>query len=289
MVFVEDYDMKVGRELVQGVDLWLNNPRRGEEACGTSGMKAAINGVLNLSILDGWFDEAYETSGGWAIGEREPYSEDQDALHASAIYYLLENEIVPLFFEQREQTPREWVRRMKQSLSHITPQFDCRRMVREYMTELYTPAHQAHLRMLEGNYNLAREKVRWNLRVREVWDRVRFVDGTPSAVLTAHSTGGFTTGNPLPVRAAIELAGLKPEDVRVEVVMGRVDSNGHLEETEVMTLPPLEEQGSVAVFGREIVPERTGRLGYALRVSPDHFDDPLTRPCTSPLKWSQVG
>jgi len=298
LVFLEDYDMKVGRELVQGVDLWLNTPRRGEEACGTSGMKAAINGVLNLSILDGWFDEAYESSGGWALGEREPYSEDQDGLHASAIYYLLENEIVPMFFEQREQTPREWVRRIKQSLVHITPQFDCRRMVREYMTELYLPAHQAHLRMLEADYNLAREKVRWNSRVREVWDRVRFVDAAAAALVAgtdggpfgAHAgPGSFTSGKPLPVRAAIELAGLKPDDVRVEVVVGRVDSNGHLEETEVMTLPPVEEQGSVVVFGREIMPERTGRLGYALRVSPDHFDDPLTRPCTSQLKWSPVG
>jgi len=293
VVFVEDYDMKVARELVQGVDLWLNNPRRGEEACGTSGMKAAINGVLNLSILDGWFDEAYESSGGWALGEREPYSEDQDALHASAIYYLLENEIVPMYFEQREQTPREWVRRMKQSLTYITPQFDCRRMVREYMTELYHPAHQGHLRMVAGNYSLAREKVRWNSRVREVWDRVRFVDaaslnGSAPQGLPV-GPGSFTTGKPLPVRAAIELAGLRPEDVRVEVVVGRVDSNGHLEETEVMTLPPVEQQGTVAVFGREILPERTGRLGYALRVSPNHFDDPITRPCTSPLKWSSVG
>ena len=126
---------------MQGVDVWLNNPRRGEEACGTSGMKAAINGVLNLSILDGWFDEAYETSGGWAIGERETYSDDQDALHASAIYSLLENEIVPMFYERREQTPREWMRRVKQSLTHISPAFDCRRMVHEYMTELYEPAH----------------------------------------------------------------------------------------------------------------------------------------------------
>src|SRR6185437_7389093 len=102
IVFVEDYDMKVARELVQGVDLWLNNPRRGEEACGTSGMKAGINGVLNLSILDGWWDEAADFTGGWTIGDREPYSEDQDGLHASAIYYLLENEIVPLFYENRE-------------------------------------------------------------------------------------------------------------------------------------------------------------------------------------------
>jgi starch phosphorylase len=283
VVFVEDYDMKVARELVQGVDLWLNNPRRGEEACGTSGMKAAINGVLNLSILDGWFDEAFEQSGGWAIGEREPYSEDQDALHASAIYYLLENEIVPMFYERREQTPREWIRRMKQSLMYISPGFDCRRMVREYMTELYQPAHTQHLRLEEGGYALVREKTRWNLRVREVWDRVKFVEAGPALA------GSVISGKPVPVRAAIDLAGLKPEDVRVERVIGRIDSNGRLEDTEVMMLPPVEQQGSVAVFGKDVVPERTGRLGYALRVSPNHFEDPLTRPCSSLLKWSPVG
>jgi len=283
LVFLEDYDMKVGREMVQGVDMWLNNPRRGEEACGTSGMKAAINGVLNLSILDGWFDEAYEHSGGWRIGEREPYSEDQDALHASIIYSLLENEIVPMFYERREQTPREWMRRVKQSLQYITPHFDCRRMVREYMSELYDPAHTQHLRLLDGRYALAREKARWNQRIREVWDRVRFVEAAPGPA------GSVISGKSVPVRAAIELAGLAPADVRVEVVMGRVDNSGHLEETEVMVLPSVEQQGSVAVFGKDIIPERTGRLGYALRVSPNHFDDPLTRPCTSPLKWSSVG
>jgi starch phosphorylase len=283
VVFVEDYDMKVGRELVQGVDLWLNNPRRGEEACGTSGMKAAINGVLNLSILDGWFDEAFEQSGGWAIGEREPYSEDQDPLHASAIYYLLENEIVPMFFERREQTPREWIRRMKQSLMYISPSFDCRRMVHQYMTELYQPAHAQHARLAEANYEAVREKTRWNLRIREVWDRVKFVEAGPAL------SGPVMSGKPVPVRAAIDLAGLKPEDVRVEMVIGRIDSNGRLEETEVMVLPPVEEQGAVAVFGKDVVPERTGRLGYALRVSPNHFEDPLTRPCGSLLKWSPVG
>ena len=283
VVFVEDYDMKVGREMVQGVDLWLNNPRRGEEACGTSGMKAAINGVLNLSILDGWFDEAYESSGGWAIGEREPYSEDQDALHASAIYYLLESEIAPMFYERREQTPREWMRRMKQSLAYISPHFDCRRMVREYMTELYEPAHSSHLRIFQADYSLVRERARWNARIREVWDRVKFLEAGPGPA------GSVTSGKPVPVRAAIDLAGLKPGDVRVEAVIGRVDSDGYLEETEVLVLPVVEQQGSVAVFARDIVPERTGRLGYALRVSPNHFDDPVTRPCTSLLKWSSVG
>src|SRR3984885_4774476 len=197
VVFLEDYDMKVGREMVQGVDLWLNNPRRGEEACGTSGMKAAINGVLNLSILDGWFDEAYERSGGWAIGDREPYSDDQDALHASAIYYLLENEIVPMFYEQREQTPREWMRRVKQSLAYISPNFDARRMVREYMTQLYEPAHIQHLRAHESDFKLVRDKARWNGRVRELWERVKFVESAPGA---AHS-GSVTSGKPVPGRA----------------------------------------------------------------------------------------
>ena len=126
IVFVEDYDMKVARELVQGVDLWLNNPRRGEEACGTSGMKAAMNGVLNLSVLDGWFDEAYEISGGWAIGDREDYSEDQDDIHASNIYYLLESEIVPLFYAQSEGgLSSDWVSRMKECMTNLSPAFRC--------------------------------------------------------------------------------------------------------------------------------------------------------------------
>jgi len=283
VVFVEDYDMKVAREMVQGVDLWLNNPRRGEEACGTSGMKAAINGVLNLSILDGWFDEAYENSGGWAIGDREPYSDDQDALHASAIYYLLENEIVPMFYERRETTPREWMRRVKQSLTYISPAFDCRQMVATYKTELYDPANQQHQRLRASHYRAIREKALWNARIRDAWDRVRFVDAGPAPALAV------TSGTAVPVRAAIDLAGLSANDVRVELVMGRVDSNGHLEDTEVLVLPSMGLQGPLAIFGKDVVPERTGRLGYALRVTPNHFDDPLTRPCSSLLKWSSVG
>src|SRR6185312_14614472 len=142
LIFVEDYGIQVARELVQGVDLWLNNPRRGEEACGTSGMKASMNGVLNLSILDGWFDEAYEISGGWAIGDREDYSEDQDAIHASNIYYLLEREIVPLYYANSEGgVSTEWVKRMKTSMTNLTPAFDARRMVHDYTTQLYEPAH----------------------------------------------------------------------------------------------------------------------------------------------------
>jgi glycogen phosphorylase len=281
IVFVEDYDMKVARELVQGVDLWLNNPRRGEEACGTSGMKAAMNGVLNLSVLDGWFDEAYEMSGGWAIGDREEYSEDQDAIHASSIYYLLEREIVPMFYAQAEgQTSAEWVRRMKQCMTNLSPNFDARRMVHDYMEQLYNPAHEQGEKLRLGAFEGARQRSQWNSRVREIWPQVNFVE------MGSAPAGPVTSGKPIPVRASIRMAGLKPDDVRVECVIGRIGIGGGLEETEVVTLPGVSMNNDIAVFEREITPAQTGRLGYALRVSPNHFDDPLTRPVTSLVKWS---
>ena len=280
VVFIEDYDMKVAREMVQGVDLWLNTPKRGQEACGTSGMKAGMNGVLNLSILDGWFDEAYEESGGWAIGDRESYSDEQDGLHASEIYYLLENEIVPLYYERRDQVPRDWLKRVKQSLMALTPLFDSRRMVAEYASEFYEPAHADAVRLMQNGYEAARAAARWEERVRKVWDQVRFVETGPAPA------GSIMSERPVQVRAAIDLAGLEPNEVRVEVVMGRVGTDGALEDTEVMVLPAISQQGNVAVFEKEIVPDRTGRLGYTLRVSPNHCDDPLTRPATSLLKWS---
>jgi starch phosphorylase len=279
VVFLEDYDMKIAREMIQGVDVWLNTPRRGEEACGTSGMKAAMNGVLNFSILDGWFDEAYEVSGGWAIGDREDYSEDQDGLHASAIYYLIENEIVPMFYERRSSGPSEWIRRSKQSILGITPRFDARRMVNEYNRELYAPAHAAYTEIQKNNFEQARERTRWARKIRAVWNNVRFVEtgNIPPEPLTS--------GKTLPILAKVDLAGLDPSDVRVEVVWGQVGINGTLENTEVTVLKPVERNGSVSVYSKDLAPRQTGRLGYALRISPNHFDDPLTRPVPSLIKW----
>jgi starch phosphorylase len=281
IVFVEDYSIEVAREMVQGVDLWLNNPRRGEEACGTSGMKAGINGVLNLSILDGWFDEGYEISGGWAIGDREPYAEDQDEIHARAIYSMLENEIVPMYYQDRESgVPVEWMRRVKQSLKHLSHRFNSGRMVGEYISQLYEPAHQAYLEISHDCFQPARQRAKWNLRVQQVWDKVGFVEIGPGPEVSV------LTGVPIPVRAVVNLAGLSPSDVRVEAVVGRIGVSGNLEETQVMSLPAVEQNGHDCVFQREFVPHQTGRLGYSLRICPDHYDDPLTRPCNSLLKWS---
>jgi starch phosphorylase len=281
LVFVEQYGMRVAREMVQGVDLWLNNPRRGEEACGTSGMKAAVNGVLNLSTLDGWFDEAYEISAGWAIGEREPYSEDQDEIHARAVYSLLENEIVPMYYERvGDGVPMEWMRRVKQSLRALSLQFSCQRVVKEYLEQLYDPSHSSSVRMHKDSFEMVRERMRWNARVQAEWPRVRILE-------VGHGAGDtLTSGKLIELRAAVDLAGLTAGDVRVEAMVGRVGANGRLEQAEVLSLPPVEQRGQVHVFARQMIPRQTGRIGYTARVALNHYEDPLTRPCGSPMKWA---
>jgi starch phosphorylase len=300
VVFVEDYGMEVAGELVQGVDLWLNTPRRGEEACGTSGMKAGVNGVLNLSILDGWFDEAAEQSGGWAIGDRQPYSPDRDDAHASAIYSLLEHEIAPLYYEGREHgVPMGWMRRVRQCLRYVSAYFNCQRMVGEYNSEFYEPAQRKWEQVARDNFATARAYVRWADQVAQKWPGVAFskAEASVSAIGSSGTTvsgtglsgtglsGTVLSGAAIPLRAGLDLAGLTPADVRVEAVVGRLGPRGELVDTQVLTLDPLEQQGNHYLFGREFVPLATGRLGYAVRVTPNHSEDPLNRPCNTPFKW----
>jgi starch phosphorylase len=282
LIFVEDYSIQVAREVVQGVDLWLNNPRRGEEACGTSGMKASMNGVLNFSVLDGWFDEAYELSGGWPIGGRSPYSEDQDELHASSIYSTLEYEIVPLFYQNQDSDdniPTEWVRRMKTCIANLTPRFGCGRMLAEYLSELYQPAHDLSRKVAASNFEAARQKSVWNSRVNQAWSAIRFVDLGPGP------GGHVLSGSAVPLRVTVDLAGLEPSEVRVEAVIGSIGANGQLENTFALPLVPTEKKGSAVAFRNEFTAQQTGRIGYSVRISPNHFDNPLTRPCHSLLKW----
>ena len=280
VVFLENYSLRVAKEMVQGVDLWLNTPRRGEEACGTSGMKAALNGILNLSILDGWYDECYEDSGGWAIGDREAYSEDQDAMHASDIYSLLENEILPLYYARSEKdVPVQWVARMKQCLKNISPRFNTQRMLHEYFHNLYSPAHESSQLMLASGYEPARAKVAWTRHMLEAWPQVRFVrlDPAPS---------GTVTGQSISLRATLELGGMAPGDVKVQALVGRVAGDGQLVETSIVPLKAEGQEGSAFVFATRYTPVLTGRLGYTVRVTPNHHDDPLRRPCHQPIKWA---
>ena len=281
VVFVEDYSMEVARELVGGVDLWLNTPRRGEEACGTSGMKAGLNGVLNFSILDGWFDEADEASGGWPIGDREPYSPDRDDAHASGLYSSLEDEIVPLYYAKREHgVPVGWVARVKKSLQCLSVDFNCQRMVEEYGARLYEPAHHAFGRLSADHFKGARDKARWNSEVVAAWPRVSF-----ESCSMGQSTRVLARTH-IPVEAVVDLAGLKPGDVRVEAVVGPVSADGQLENIAVLVLAPAGEANGLFKFHADYVPGSTGRLGFSVRITPNHFDSPLNRTCNAPIKWA---
>jgi len=280
VLFVEDYGMQVARELVGAVDIWLNNPRRGEEACGTSGMKAGMNGVLNLSIPDGWFDEAAESSGGWSIGGRDTYSPDRDDSNVASLYSLLENEIVPLFYEGRDHgMPVEWMRRVKQSLKHVSAHFNCERMITEYRENLYMPAHKGYASLLERGFEPTRERVRWNRRVAEVWPEVKFH-------YCELGSEGISTGAPILLQTEVDLAGLEPSDVRVEALVGPIGATGELENAEVVVLHATNQRGPSWVFSENYQPKTTGRLGFAVRVGSNHFDNPLNRPCNALLKWA---
>jgi len=231
-----------------------------------------------MSILDGWFDEAEDAAGGWAIGDREPYSPDRDDAHAAGIYSALENEIVPLYYDRDQGVPEQWIRRVKQSLQQLSATFNCQRMVGEYGTQLYDPAHRAFQIISEGGFQPVRERVRWNREVVEVWPKVRFTNCSIDA-------DSVSTGLPVALRAEVDLAGLKADDVRVEALVGRVGPEGELEEVQVLVLEPREQHGSTVLFGRDMVPYATGRLGFSVRIAPNHFEDPLNRPCNALLKW----
>ena len=219
------------------------------------------------------------------IGDREPYSRRSATTRTRrAFIRCSKTKSCPLFYDGREQgVPVEWMRRVKQSLRFVSANFNCQRMVNEYRTQLYEPAHRGWEAMWQSGFQAARDRAGWHRGVTEKWPQVDFVDSgiAPDAV---------SSGAAVPLRATLDLAGLTPDDVRVEAVVGRVGANGDLEETQVLTLAPMQENGeqhgTVFMFGRDFAPFTTGRLGYSVRVSPNHYDDPLNRPCNALMKWA---
>ncbi len=212
VVFLEDYDMSVARYLVQGVDVWLNTPRRPNEASGTSGMKLLANGGLNLSILDGWWDEAYDPEVGWAIGNGEEYSNGdyQDQVECAALYHILENDVVPLFYDRDAGgIPRGWLAKMKASIKKLSPIFSTNRMVAEYAERFYIPAASRHLRLAADPGRL-RSLLDWRKRLH--------IHGPEVQITRMDVDGGeraFQVGAKVKVRARVQLGSLTPEDVRV--------------------------------------------------------------------------
>ncbi len=270
MVFIENYDMCVARYLVQGVDVWLNTPRRPLEASGTSGMKAAANGALNLSVLDGWWDEAYTSEVGWSIGSGEEYDDTnyQDAVESNAIYNILEQEIIPLFYDiGTGGIPRAWIRKMKNTLRKIVPFFNTHRMVHQYLSECYFPAMERFNRLAENGAERGRQLTVWRQNIAENWGAVK--------ISKIESDGDLKVkvGDTQTVKAHINLGKLKPEDVRVEIYAGMVNADMELVDAIPIKMTHTGEKGANHIFEGTIPFDRSGRMGFSLRLYPFHPDE----------------
>jgi glycogen phosphorylase len=270
LVFIEDYDINVARFLVQGVDVWLNNPRRPLEASGTSGMKVAVNGGLNLSVLDGWWVEGYNGDNGWAIGAGEEYTDltYQDDIESRNVYDLLEQEIVPLFYNRSSDgLPRGWIKIMKQAIATICPVFNTNRMVEEYTRFCYVPSAERFIQLSQENLRRALELSQWRRRMQRDWGQIRVeqVD-TPGA-------DPMHVGGELEVKARINLGGFNPDDVEVQLFHGVVDNMGEIPQPRTAAMMANgEHNGSVWMFRGRIPCRASGHYGYAVRVLPRHQD-----------------
>jgi starch phosphorylase len=270
-VFVEDYDIAVARTLYQGCDVWLNNPRRPQEACGTSGEKAALNGALNCSILDGWWDEMFDGDNGWAISSAEAYDdlERRDEVEAASLFDILERQIVPLYYDRVEggPVPRRWARRVKSTLRSLGPRVVASRMVRDYVTQLYEPTAARADALAGGDYERAKELAEWKARVVKGWGDVH-VDGVETDV------GVADLGTDRTVDAVVSTGTLSEVDVRVELVHGPVGQSGEIAGSTIVVMErvgPGDSDGHFRYRGRFSC-EQAGRYGFTVRVLPSHHD-----------------
>jgi glycogen phosphorylase len=271
-VFLEDYDMNIARHLVQGVDVWLNTPRRPREASGTSGMKVSANGGLNLSVLDGWWCEGYNPDTGWAIGtgpspdgEEWANYETQDEIEANALYEILESDIVPLFYNRRQKDryPFRWLQKMKRSMRALCPVFNTNRMVLEYCEKYYMPAEQRFQQLCSDHAIAGKESLVWRKRVQQEFGGTRVLDfSAPPAEMAV--------GDAFEVTAHVTLGKLQPEDVTVQLYHGNPDPQGALKtaRSQVMRLQKLE--GDRLTYVAELACKHSGLHSYTVRIVPHH-------------------
>jgi glycogen phosphorylase len=284
ITFIEDYDISVARTLYQGSDVWLNTPRRPMEASGTSGEKAALNGALNCSILDGWWDEMFDGSNGWAISSAEAIADldHRDEVEANSLFELLERQILPLYYDRRGgRFPRGWVSRVKASLRSLGPKVTATRMVRDYLDEMYEPLAAQSDGLAANGFARARELTAWKQRVRAAWPEVK-VEIDPDSFADT-----VDLGEEREVAAEVHLGSLTTDDVAVELLHGPVAAGDELTETHVVRLqwtgvgdraadrgaPPGRGPGTGVVrYQGHFSCDQAGRHGYAVRVVPAHRD-----------------
>ena len=273
IVFLPDYDMAMAHALVQGCDVWLNNPLRPLEACGTSGMKAALNGGLNVSVRDGWWDEWYDGGNGWEIPSADGVADAarRDALEATALYELLGKSVAPLFYDRdADGVPQGWVERIRHTFRSLGPKVQAERMVREYVNTLYTPAAASSRRLADRTgFGPARELAVWKQRVVKAWPQV----GVEHVEAEAAGSSGQSLGSALTMRVSVTLGELTPGDVAVEVVYGRPDDADDIVSPSYATLtsePAGSAASGVVRYSGEVSLDQPGPFGYTVRVLPNH-------------------
>ena len=267
LVFLEDYDMTIAHYMTAGSDVWLNTPRRPLEASGTSGMKAGMNGVLNCSVMDGWWAEGYNPGIGWKVGSGEEYRDEelQDKIESEALYDLLEREIVPMFYRRgRDNLPREWITRMRASMRETGIQFSSHRMLEEYHTRYYKPALASAVALRDSGYKPARELSDYLDRVGKAWHAVR-VDSVETDAAPVIERGTLVE-----VRAMVDLAGLSPSEVLVECFYGSIDAKGGILSPRRLEMAPGAASGSLQSFSVRANGSHSGQVGYSVRILPRH-------------------
>ncbi len=271
IVFLENYDMNVARYMVEGVDVWLNNPRRPLEASGTSGMKVIANGGLNFSVLDGWWDEGYDAELGWKIGNGEEYIDldYQNEVEASQLYNTLEKEIAPLFYNRGEdKLPRAWIGTIKASMKKLTPFFNTHRMVEEYFRKFYHKAYNNRKQLLENKWELAKELTAWKKKVTDNWSSIKV-----SEIEYLTGNKDVKVGTEFSIKANIHLGNLAPEDVEVQIYFGSMDKQEMAHANSAVTMEP--EKSSKSSKGNynykgSVVCKTSGNFGYTIRILPKH-------------------
>jgi starch phosphorylase len=270
IIFLEDYDMHLARHLLQGADVWLNTPRRPLEACGTSGMKAAVNGVLNVSILDGWWDEGYSEECGWRIGNGEEYEDHsyQDAIESQALYNVLENEVIPCFYDRKSGNPPTcWIKKMKATMKMAMESFCSLRMVSEYESRFYIPSVRRWDSLIAEEADEAKKLAAQIKRLRSLWPEIKIKPPVRQA------QEPYRVGDAFQVTSEVDLGELQADEVDVELYYGNLKSLEEVSASHVEPMTVLEDRGNGNyLYGCDLVCEITGRFGYTVRVAP-HGDE----------------
>ncbi|MGM9805499.1 MAG: alpha-glucan family phosphorylase [Candidatus Aphodosoma sp.] len=274
IIFLENYDMRLAKRLISGVDIWLNTPTRPLEASGTSGEKAQMNGVLNFSVLDGWWYEGYVKGAGWALTDKRTYANQayQDQLDAATIYMTLENEIIPLFYARNTKgySP-EWIQWVKKSISEITPRFTMKRMIDDYISRFYSPLAKRSKMIVADNYAKARELAAWKENMAQHWDEIEVIS------LTSHTDEHHETlaiGTQTHFEAIVDTHGLVGNDLGIELVITYRDDKGNDHIFEVSEFNLVRVDGTKLHFTLDHQLSQSGQFRYAFRMYPKHMDLP---------------